>query len=98
MLLPAVGVRLVKGDVVAEIVKRPDQPAVVGRRPVPIRRHEAGTEEGNLHCVTASTLQPPCPASPFLPSESESDEALRRGSPEPGPPACHALRGDRDEA
>src|SRR3954452_8515970 len=54
MDLPLVGVRLVERNIAAKIVQRPQQPAVVGGRAVPVRRHEARSEEGDLHGVATS--------------------------------------------
>src|SRR5690606_41285528 len=48
MLLPVVSVRLVEHDVVSAVMQGANDPAVVGRRAVPIRRDQARSEHGDV--------------------------------------------------
>ena len=51
MLLAAVGVGLVERDAMAASVERAHDPAIVCRRPVPIRRNQARCKERDAHSV-----------------------------------------------
>jgi hypothetical protein len=56
MPLPIAGIGFVERHVVSEPEEGPDDSAVVGGRPVPVRRHEARAEERNcrFHATSAS--------------------------------------------
>jgi hypothetical protein len=56
MLLPIAGIGFVERHVVSKPEEGPDDSAVIGGRPVPVRRHEARAEERDrrLHAMSAS--------------------------------------------
>src|SRR5687767_7292873 len=48
VLLPVIYVRFIEGDPMPFSMKRLDDAAIIGRRPIPISRHKAGAKERDI--------------------------------------------------